>query len=127
MAKANLTLPNGATVAIEGTAEEISALLAKFSGSPASVSKPRSNRGKKRAGAPAKAANLRRKGPQALLQELADEDWFKSKRTIGEVQKNLEERGHIYAMESLSTPLLRLTRSKVLRRLKDKSGWVYVS
>jgi len=61
------------------------------------------------------------------VKDLAAEDWFKTKRTIGDLQKKLEEKGHIYAMESLSTPLLRLTRSKVLRRIKDKSGWVYVS
>jgi hypothetical protein len=50
-------------------------------------------------------------------------------RAVGdEVQKKLEEKGHIYAQESLSGPLLRLTRDKhVLRRLKDKKGWVYVS
>ena len=76
-------------------------------------------------GAPAgKAA---RKGPQQLLRDLAEENWFKSKRTIGDVQKKLEEKGHIYAMQSLSTPLLRLTRSRALRRIKDKSGWAYVS
>jgi hypothetical protein len=127
MAKANLTLPNGTTVAIEGTAEEVSALLARVSAPPASVGKPRSNRGEKKAGASGQATTPHRKGPQALLRELVDEDWFKSKRTISEVQKKLEERGHLYAMTSLSAPLLRLTRFKVLRRLKDKSGWVYVS
>ena len=125
MAKANLTLSNGTTVVIEGTAEEVAALLAKVSGPTTGA--PNRRRGKKGPGAPAKATNPGRKGPQTLLQELANEDWFKSKRTIGEVQKKLEEKGHIYAMTSLSTPLLRLTRSKVLRRLKDKSGWVYVS
>jgi hypothetical protein len=61
------------------------------------------------------------------MAELASEGWFKSKRTIGDVQKKLEEKGHIYAMESLSTPLLRLTRNRTLRRIKDKSGWAYVS
>jgi hypothetical protein len=127
VAKAHLTLPNGTTVAIEGTAEEVAALLATVSGPTATARTPNRPRGKKRVASPAKANNSSRKGPQTLLQELADEDWFKSKRTIGEVQKKLEEKGHIYAMTSLSTPLLRLTRSKVLRRLKDKSGWVYVS
>jgi hypothetical protein len=128
VAKANLTLPNGTTVAIEGTAEEVAELLAKVSGPTPAASATAKKRGKRKAGSdtPAKS-NSRRKGPQTLLQELADEDWFKTKRTIGEVQKKLEEKGHIYAMTSLSTPLLRLTRSRALRRLKDKSGWVYVS
>ena len=55
------------------------------------------------------------------------DNFFKAKRTIAEVQKKLEEKGHIYAVNSLSTPLLRLTRGKTLRRIKGKSGWVYVS
>ena len=38
----------------------------------------------------------------------------------------LEENGHIYALHSLSPALLRLTRSKMLRRIKEKKGWVYV-
>lgn len=127
MAQANLTLPNGTTVAIEGSAEEVAALLAQVSGPQGAPAARGRRRGKKSARSVAKPTNSSRKGPQTLLQELADEGWFKSKRTIGEVQKKLEEKGHIYAMTSLSTPLLRLTRSKALRRLKDKSGWAYVS
>ena len=123
MAKANLTLPNGTTVAIEGTAEEVATLLAQVSGPTSATVTQSKKRGKIAARATKKPANSSRKGPQTLLQELADEGWFKSKRTIGEVQKKLEEKGHIYAMTSLSTPLLRLTRSRALRRLKDKSGW----
>ncbi len=124
MAKANLILPNGTTVDIKGTAEEIAALLAKVSAlTPLAKASHKSKRSK----TSTKATNPVRTGPQQLLQELANEDWFKSKRTIGEVQKKLEEQGHIYAMTSLSAPLLRLTRSRILRRLKDKSGWVYVS
>lgn len=128
MAKANLTLPNGTTVKIEGTSEDIAVLLSKFSGRHKAVSMKSKTTGKKTAsrtkGAPPK---VERKGPQSLLEELANEDYFKSKRTIGDVQKKLEEGGHIYAMESLSTPLLRLTRKKVLRRLKEKNAWLYVS
>ena len=68
-----------------------------------------------------------RKGPQTLIAELAGENYFKTKRKIVQIQKKLEEKGHIYAITSLSPPLLRLTRNKTLRRLKEKSGWVYVS
>ncbi len=69
----------------------------------------------------------KRKGPQTLIAELADDEYFKSKRTIVDVQKKLEEKGHLYAQDSLSTPLLRLTRRKKLRRIKEKKSWVYVS
>lgn len=131
MAKANLTLPNGTTVVIEGTPDEVATLLSTVSGSgptaSAGSSKKSGRRKSKSSASSTKTTKVSRKGPQVLVKELADEDYFKSKRTIGEVQKKLEEKGHIYALESLSTPLLRLTRSKVLRRLKEKSGWVYVS
>ena len=104
-----MTLPNGTTVAIEDTAEEVAALLATVSGPKKATVAPSRKRGKKGTRAATKPTNSGRKGPQTLLQELADEGWFKSKRTIGDVQKKLEEKGHIYAMTSLSTPLLRLT------------------
>lgn len=128
MAKAHLTLPNGTTVNIEGTADEVATLLARFSGSAPSSSAPvKAPRKKAAASSGKKAQKTARKSPKALIEELASENFFKSKRTIGEVQKKLEEKGHIYALHSLSTPLLRLTRSKVLRRIKEKDGWVYVS
>lgn len=127
MAKANLTLANGATVAIEGTAEEVAALLATVSGSAGLTKSKRTGQSRRQASPRKEKTSSSRKGPQKLLQELADENWFKAKRTIGDAQKKLEEMGHIYAMTSLSTPLLRLTKARVLRRIKDKNGWVYIS
>jgi copper chaperone CopZ len=125
MAKANLTLPNGTIVTIEGTADEVADLLAKVSGpTPSSGS---SKKSKPKSSSGPKTKKINRKGPLVLVNELADQDFFKSKRSIGDVQKKLEEAGHIYATESLSPALLRLTRKRVLRRLKEKSGWAYVS
>src|ERR1700733_4942340 len=117
VAKAKLTLPDGTAVVIEGTAEEVAALVAKMSGASAPIpaGKLRGDT-KSRLNTTDTAGRVARKGATALIQELASENWFKSKRTIGEVQKKLEERGHIYAVTGLSMPLLRLTRSRVLRR-----------
>ncbi len=129
MAKANLVLVDGTTVAIEGTAEEVALLLHKFS-SPSAAAGAKGKKGRRKArtvSSTKTAGKTQRKGPQQLMADLAEEGWFKSKRTIGDVQKKLEEKGHIYAMESLSTPLLRLTRNHTLRRIKDKGGWAYVS
>lgn len=126
MAKADLVLPNGTAVRIEGSPEEVALLLAKVSGTTkeTSVSAPR--RGKKkrppRTGSPAKKSV----GTTGLITELADEGFFKAKRTIGDVQKKLEERGHIYALTSISPTLFRLTRSRIIRRIKGAKGWVYV-
>lgn len=130
MATAKLVLPDGTTVNIEGTADEVATLLAKFSGNSSSSTGAKKRPAKKtprRSSGDNKKDRPKRKGPQTLLEELASDNFFKSKRTIAEVQKKLEEKGHIYALNSLSTPLLRLTRGKILRRIKEKNGWVYVS
>lgn len=131
MAKANLKLPDGTTVNIEGTADEVAVLLAKFSQptSPEEITtiKKKSKNKKKKSSGTAKKKTVKRRGPQQLIEELATEGFFKSKRQISAIQKKLEEGGHIYAIESLSTPLVRLTRKKILRRIKEKNQWVYVS
>lgn len=128
MTKANLTLPDGTTVVIEGSAGEVAVLLAKMSHAPAPNPAGKVRRDKKsQSNTKDIAGRAARKGATALIQELATENWFKSKRTIGEVQKKLEEKGHIYAVTGLSMPLLRLTRSRVLRRIREKTGWTYVS
>jgi len=125
VATAKLVLPSGTTVNIEGTADEVATLLARCSADSTSKSGARSRKRMKPPGINQGRPN--RKGPKSLIDDLAKENFFKSKRTIGEVQKKLEEKGHIYAMNSLSPPLLRLTRERVLRRIKEKTGWVYVS
>ena len=130
MATANLTLPDGTKVNLEGSADEVATLLAKFSGRSVPDSESQREEGRSGRRKPRQSAGnkSKRKGPQVLIAELVDENFFKSKKTLGDVQKKLEEKGHIYAQESLSGPLLRLTRDKhVLRRIKDKKGWVYVS
>jgi hypothetical protein len=127
MAKANLILPDGTTVNIEGTADEVAILLEKFSqqnnpnlNSSPTKKKRRSNKTKSR------SANTKIVGPTALIKELVDEDFFKSKRTLKDIQKKLEERGHIYAITSISPQLTKLTRSGTIRRIKENNKWVYV-
>jgi hypothetical protein len=127
MAKATLLLSNGTKVAIEGTSDEVAILLEKFS-QPTRKARTDSGKGgkKKPDKRRPKATTPRRKGPQQFIADLVQEDFFKAKRTIGDIQKKLEEKGHIYAQESLSTPLLRLIRKHTLRRLKEKKVWVYI-
>jgi len=65
------------------------------------------------------------KGPQTYMLELINSGFFSEKRTIADIQKKLEELGHIYAQTSLSAPLLRLVRSKKLSRTKENDSWYY--
>jgi len=129
MATANLILPNGTKVTIEGTADEVADLLSRCSGSAPAASvlsgntKPQHKTKRRKSKTPRTHSH----GPKTFLEELAEEGFFKSKRTIGDIQKKLEEAGHIYGLNSLSTPVLRLTRGKLLRRIKEKGVWVYVN
>jgi len=127
MAKAHFVLTDGTKIDIEGSADEISLLLGRFSKTPdrqadVAVKKKTVVRRDK-----ASARKVQRKGPGTLIADLADENFFKAKRSISDVRRKLEEAGHIYPIVQLSTPLLRLTRKRVLRRIKEKDGWVYLS
>lgn len=128
MAKATLTLGNGTTVLIEGSADEVKELLENFSSAPTVTSKRTGVKRKKSAVGEGGKKKSNKQGPADLIRDLIQEDYFKSnKRSLSDIQKKLEERGHIYAQTSLSTPLTRLTRSQELRRLKEKKGWVYTT
>ena len=123
MAKASLLRPDGTKVQIEGTADEVAVLIARCS----SVTQP-PVRGKKHKSGKSRSANSgqRKDGPQVFISQLATDGYFKSKRSLSDIQKKLEELGHIYAQTSISTPLTRLTRKRILRRIKEKDGWVYI-
>ncbi|MEK7728887.1 MAG: hypothetical protein AAB354_10770 [candidate division KSB1 bacterium] len=129
MAKANLVLPDGTTVNIEGTAEEVATLLSRFSKPEAGGHSGVSTQRKRKKSKYSFGSNKSKKtdGPTSLVEELAAEGYFKSKRTLGDIQKRLEERGHIYAQTSISPVLTRLTRKRTIRRIKEKKGWVYVN
>jgi len=130
MPKAELTLPNGTKVTIDGTTEEVSVLLAIYGGGhtplhQAPAKKP--SKPRPRAGASSSREKKPKKnGVQDHIQELRGEGFFKSKRTIGDVRQELETNGHIYPVTSLSGPLLGLVRSRDLGRVKEDKVWKYV-
>lgn len=130
MTKATLTLGSGTVVSIEGSVEDIKELLEKFSEDlrPSTDRKVPAQKV-----TPKKSNNVPKKvrkqgGPADLIRELIKEDYFKAeKRSLLDIQKKLEERGYIYAQNSLSTPARRLTRKQELRRLKEGKNWVYTT
>jgi hypothetical protein len=128
LATASLTLPDGTKVNIEGTADEVANLLAKFS-QPAPPSRV-STAGEESARRPRRgkpSGTKTKSGPVGNVLRLRDEGFFKTRRSLPDIQRKLEEDGHIYAQSSLSPTLIRLTRKRELRRIKDKKGWVYVN
>jgi hypothetical protein len=118
MAKAHLTTKDGTKVTIEGTADEVAALVAKFDGG-ASVHP-------KRQGKSRPHRTNTKTGPVALIAELIDGGFFKKPKGLSAIKLALEEQGHLYPVTSLSPILLRLVKSRNLRRIKDKKRWHYV-
>ena len=122
MAKANISLKNGTTVAIEGTAEEVAELLAKFS----QPMEPQPSRARHRKPAGRKSGKAKKGGPTVLIGELVEQGYFKAKRSISDIQKKLEEGGHIYPVTSISPCLTRMTKRRQLRRIREDKVWRYV-
>jgi hypothetical protein len=67
------------------------------------------------------------KGPRSVIAELIDEGFFAKKKSLSEIQRKLEEMGHIYAQTSLSGPVLKLVRDKKLNRNKEDDIWLYTA
>lgn len=130
MPKANVVLPDGTKVTIEGTADEVASVLKRVSTSPepsegARVTRPQRRR--RRATANVGSDKTKAKGPADYIRELIDDDFFKTKRGLGDVQKKLEEGAHIYPLTHLSPVLFRLVRARELRRIKEGGTWKYVN
>ena len=130
MPKANVVLADGSRVTIEGTADEVAVLLERISGGSV---KPHDAGGRKGAGRRRKSAakggsaRTTATGPADYIRKLVTEDFFKTKRGLGDVQAKLEEGAHIYPVTHLSPVLFRLVRGKELRRIKEGGTWKYVN
>src|SRR5688572_30164060 len=114
MAKAQITLPDGMTVSVSGTPDEITAVVARLQGRAAPTSEAKSG------GTP----KSRRK-PGAgrvqitdLIENLIDGGFFKKPKDLAAVKQALEEMGHHYPVTTLSPTMLRQVRKRNLRRLK---------
>ena len=130
MPKANVTLGNGTKVTIEGSTDEVAALVNLISsGDSESPTDRRPERTRQWARKPAhdRVDRARKKGPVDYVRELIAEDFFASKRGLGDVQRRLEEAAHIYAITTLSPAMFRLVRAKELRRVKESGVWKYVN
>ena len=119
MAKAHITTKDGTKVTIEGTPQEVAALVAKLKG------------GISREPATAKISSKHKSQPKAtpinLISELIDGGFFRKPKELGVIKIALEEQGHYYPVTSLSPAMLRLVRKKQVRRIKDKKRWLYVN
>lgn len=82
---------------------------------------PRARATEKKAATAAAAprAKAKRGGPQAYVEELIADEFFKKPKTIAEVKAELQNRGHHIPLTSLSGPMQKLCQKKTLRRQKS--------
>lgn len=118
MAKAEIVTPGGATVLIEGTAEEIAVLIKLFDSKNAATEK-----GDLRKDKPNKKIKT---GPRGHIEGLIESGFFEQPRGLGSIKSALEEQGQFYPVTSLSPVVLRLVRERELRRIKNNKQWTYV-
>src|SRR5438309_158755 len=99
MPKANVVLADGTKVTIDGTTDEVAAVLQRIAlgrSEPSASGEPRVEKRRRRK-APGKGRvkppneRTRAKGPADYIRELVLADYFKTKRGLGDVQKRLEE------------------------------------
>lgn len=114
MPKANITLPDGTTVQVEGSAQEVAKLMALYAMPKATKAKATAAR------SPKKSA-----GPLSHAVGLVDESFFDEPKDLKNVREKLEELGHIYENSDLSPTMLRLVKKKVLRRVRVDGVWKY--
>ena len=121
LAKARLTTKSGTSITIEGSAAEVAELVKQIE-PETGASKPQSSTGAR--------SRRRREQPKAtpinLISSLIDGGFFRKKpKDLAAVKGALAEMGHVYPVTTLSPTLLRLVRSRQLRRLKEKKRWLY--
>jgi hypothetical protein len=131
MSKAVIVRPDGTRVTVEGTPEEVAAMVQRIDdkskdptprrGGRTSLSVPSGRRAVKAPRRP------RPKGPIDYMRDLIEDDFFKTKRGIAEVKDKLEEQAHIYPITTLSPSLFRLVKAKELRRVRENKQWRYVN
>jgi len=116
MANAKISMPGGVLVEIDGTPDEVAAVLEKL-------------RTKQSSGTahvePSQSAKSRGEIP-ALISLLKAEEFFKTPRGLADVRGKLAEIGHHYPVTTLSGAMQAQTRSRSLRRFKQDGKYVYV-
>jgi len=119
MAKAQIETPDGVSVKLEGTPDEISAVLKNVRIRTQNAVGSKS----KASGKPTRSSG--RATIATLAEDLREEGFFKKPKTLGEIKSKLADLGHTYPITGLSGPMQREVKSKRLRRFKQKGKYVY--
>jgi len=121
MAKANLETSTGLKIAIEGTADEIAAIVACVK-SGEQPNKARRHTTEKKA----RRSGYSSTSLVSLIQQLKEEGFFDSPKKITDVRDALAQQAHHYPLQSVSTTLIRRVKNGALGRIKEGKSWAYV-
>ncbi len=118
MTKAIIKLASGTSVTIEGSNEDVQALIRQFEGSrrksePTSKMQAWSGQGNKVI--------------KDYVVELKDAGLFKKPQGLSDIKNALQAEGHIVPITTLSGVMLGLVKSRELRRFKEGKTWKYVN
>jgi hypothetical protein len=117
MATAKITMPGGISVEVDGTPEEVAAVLADLKTKGPGFSSP----------VVAPASPPIRKGEiWGLIEVLKSEEFFRMPRGLSDIQKKFAELGHHYPVTTLSGAMQVQSQSRNLRRFKQDGKYVYV-
>src|SRR5262245_10130425 len=115
MAKADIRLPDGTTVKLEGSPDEISTVVERWR--EKQQQPRRRGRNEVKTKGPTKGKRQRVQLVD-LIANLIDGGFFKKPKDLAAVKGALAEMGHHYPVTTLSGAMLRQVRSRNLRRLK---------
>ena len=120
MPKAYIKRPGGASIIIEGTADEVAELIQKIEG------KPDTARDRERVShkTESKLTKLRTSLPDLLI-SLIDGGFFRKPQELSTIKTKLAEMGHVYPATTLAPALLRQVRKRNIRRIKQDNRWFY--
>src|SRR5438445_611692 len=125
MAEAVIRLPTGGTVTVTGTPSEVAEVVREAGLGTSQVKRARHSKTGKRATPGRKPPG--KLGPLGYTRELKTDGFFKTEKTLVDVQSALRTAGHIYSTNDLAPALVRLVRQRQLGRLKGKDRkWLYV-
>lgn len=115
MAKARIKTQDGVEVNVEGTPQEIIAIVRDLKAREAKAGQI----GRQAKGRSVKGTLLDQ------IATLADGSFFKQPRDLASVRGALAEMGHHYPITTLSGAMLKLVRRQTLRRMKENKRWIY--
>jgi hypothetical protein len=115
MAKAHITAPGGVEINIEGTPEEIAAVLKQVGLKSSNSAKPAKE---------TKRVHTRATIP-TLVDELKEEGFFKKPKGLDDIRRRLADLGHNYPVTTLSGAMQAQAKKRVLRRFKEGGKYVY--